>query len=223
MSSLTEMQRKTAYGVLGLLAIVALVAQWLSAAWFGANDIVSIPIRTPVAGASLCPWRQPEADMSTFFPHATSHRTESIALSHHLAELRKRLGRWPGPAENPLQIHRIYAGRQLLGSVLARRVKGEYGAIEIVLAVNTQGRVRDLKMQRLREPTPIAGVLRSPQWLHAFEGKTVESDWRLGHSIPDVPAAARPSAEAVVSGVRSLLILLDAAGRTGTGATVHHH
>ncbi|MBV9470279.1 MAG: hypothetical protein JOZ57_13665, partial [Abitibacteriaceae bacterium] len=124
-------------------------------------------------------------------------------------DIKERLGRWLTPDENPLYLHRVYRNQQPLGTILVRRVKGEYGAIEVVLAVDEQGKVRGLKLQRLREPEPIAQTLRSPHWLAAFEGQTADSHWRLGEAVPEVRAAAQPSAQAIVEGVRSSLILLD--------------
>lgn len=109
----------------------------------------------------------------------------------------------------------------MIGTVITRRVKGEYGVIEIVLAIRVDGRVRGVRLQRLREPKVIADALRSPQWLEAFEGKTFESRWQLGK---DVPTEARSSAQAVIEGVRSLLILLETAEqRRAPAAPVTHH
>lgn len=160
----------------------------------------------------MCPWRQPEADMRACFPGATGYRTEALILTNHLRELNKRLGRRPTPEENPLYVHRVFAGTRQIGSVLARRVKGEYGAIEIVLAVKDNAVVR-LSIQRLREPAPIAQALNSPAWLQSFKGKTIDSSWQ---DISQVPPVARLSAAAVIEGARSLMILHEVGEGEGT-------
>ena len=195
--------------VLTFLTLFGLVALW---------RVVNPPeaplVVTPRAlleAAPMCPWRQPEADMRAFFPGATGYRTETLILTNHLRELQKRLGRRPTPDENPLYVHRVLQGSQQIGSVLVRRVKGEFGAIEIVLAVK-DGTVAGLRLQRLREPAPIAQALNS-SWLHSFVGKTVGSSWQ---DAPPVPAAARVSAAAVVEGARSLLILHEVGTQRGT-------
>lgn len=164
----------------------------------------------------MCPWRQPLADMATFFPGATSYRTETLILTSHLRELKTLLGRFPAPEENPLYVHRVFAGSQQIGSVLARRVKGEYGAIEIVLAIK-DSKVTALRIQRMREPAIIARSLGSKLWLQSFEGKTIDSAWNIG---PNMPVVARFSAQAVVEGARSLLILHEVG--VGHGAALHH-
>jgi hypothetical protein len=159
----------------------------------------------------MCPWRQPEADLRSFFPGATRYATEVRILSGARLELARRLGRMPDPEENSLYVHRVYEVQRPLGAVLTRRVKGEYGAIEIVLAVAPDNRVRGVGVQRLREPPPIARALQSPPWLQSFEGKTAHSAWQMGEDLPTVPREARASARALLDGVRSLLILLHVA------------
>jgi hypothetical protein len=172
----------------------------------------------------MCPWRDPASDLRAFFPAATRHETETRVLSGARLELTRRLGRGPRAEENSLYLHRIYHTDHRLGTVLTRRVKGEYGAIEIVLAVDMRGAIRGLRYQRLREPPPISAALHSPDWVQAFQGRSAVGDWHLGHGIPAVPAAARISAQAVVEGVRSLLVLQETAEQRGLRlAEPHHH
>jgi Na+-translocating ferredoxin:NAD+ oxidoreductase RnfG subunit len=173
----------------------------------------------------MCPWREPESDLRALFPAANRRRTEVRILSGQRLELAKRLGRAPAAEEMALYFHRVYRGDRPLGTVLVRRVKGEYGAIEVVVGVGTDGKVRGVRLQRLREPEPIAEALRSPAWLGSFAGKTVAGAWTLGRDVPDVPAAARPSARAVMEGARSLVILLEVAERRGLPSeeAPHHH
>ena len=94
-----------------------------------------------------------------------------------------------------------------MGGVLTRRVKGEFGAIEIVLAVKNDGRLAGVKLQRIREPESVAKAF-SEAWLRSFRGKSSESNWRLGQDVPAVSDAAKVSALAILEGVRSQLILL---------------
>jgi hypothetical protein len=115
----------------------------------------------------------------------------------------------PAPEENSLRTYCVYRGEQPLGHILTRRAKGQFGAIEIVLAVAQDGQIKGIRLQRLREPEDTSAALQSAAWLSAFSHQTARSDWRLGQAIPDVPPEARASAQAVVESVRSLLILLD--------------
>jgi hypothetical protein len=179
----------------------------------------------PPQTAPMCPWREPQSDLKRFFPGATRYEVETRILSGLRVELAQRLGRTPTGEENALHVYRIYQDKLALGAVLTRRVKGDYGAIELVLAVDPAGQVRGLLLQRLREPDSIAAVLKNPEWLHSFEGRNADSSWKIGGDITEVPSEARLSANAIVEGTRSLLILLAAASLTnapGPAVPSHH-
>jgi hypothetical protein len=158
-----------------------------------------------------------------FFPEATAYQTETRILSGLRSELAARLGRAPTGDENALRVYRVCAGQTVLGSVLNRRVKGEYGAIELIVATDTNRSVRGIKLQRLREPDSIAAALQDPSWQRAFVGKCAEDPWRLGGDLPQVPATARASADAVVQGIRDLLILLTAADQAQRAELAQNH
>ena len=159
----------------------------------------------------LCPWREPERDRHRFFPTSNDVREETLILSGKRTEVARQLGRPATGEENALKVYRILNHDQVLGSVVARRVRGESGVIELLLAVGADGKVVGAKLQRLREPEDVAKVLQSPSWLGAFTGKTNASSWRAGGDIPEVPPAASISATAVLDAARTLLILLGVA------------
>jgi hypothetical protein len=154
----------------------------------------------------MCPWREPQVDMKRFFPGATHFRYETSAFSNKLSNVRKRLGRWPTADEHPLYWHRVYGKKQPLGAILTKRVKGEYGAIEIVLAIQ-DNKVAGMRIQRMREPQSIAQTLNSANWQRSFVGKTSRNGWQLGKDVPSVQPEARNSAQAVIEAVRTLLVL----------------
>ncbi|HLJ57310.1 MAG TPA: hypothetical protein VKT77_19895, partial [Chthonomonadaceae bacterium] len=162
---------------------------------------VRIPVR-PVGEAApsvgLCPWRTPDADRLRYFPGSLSSRDESLILSRQRLALKDRLGRTPLADDNAIIVHRILGPEGPQGVVVTRRVRGECGLIELVLATDSQGRVVGAKLQRHREPEATARALDSPSWLGAFRGKDCCSPWTLGRDIPAVPAEARISAEAVL-------------------------
>ncbi len=218
-----EMRRWILPGAAGALLALIMVL-WLNGS--SPEDKAFDPqVRLPES-APLCPWRDPVSDLKQFFPDATRHAVETRILSGQRVELAERLGRMPTGDENALHVWRIYAGDSVLGSVLTGRVKGEHGVIELVLAVEANGTVRGVRLQRLREPEPIAEALQNPNWLRSFEGRRADSSWKLGEDIPGVPAEARASAMAVIEGTRSLLILLVASEQpvsSSKPATAPHH
>jgi hypothetical protein len=195
-------------------------------AWWATSRGSDLPTHTATAhshieAAPLCPWREPERDLQRFFPSATGAREQLRILSHLRLALIHDLGRPLTAEEFLLRPYRAVRGQERLGTILVRRVKGEFGAIELVLAVTPEGQVKGLRLQRQREPEPIAAALTSPEWLNAFRGKSADSPLRLGEDLPQVPHEAIVSAAAVADGVRSLLVLLRAAetqGRDGGSA-----
>jgi hypothetical protein len=217
------MARTVLFGV-GALAAVLAVVGWRLAQASTQETLVETRVRPPEA-APFCPWREPQADLQRLFPTATRHEPETRILSGHRLELTRRLGRAPTGDENALHLYRIYRDNAPLGTIVTQRVKGAYGAIELVLAADTNHRVCGLLLQRLREPEPIARALQSPDWLQSFNGKDTEADWQLGSDIPNVPPEAGSSAQAVVAGARAAVILLATADQTlpPPSAEPHRH
>lgn len=132
---------------------------------------------------------------------------ETLLLGALRLEILKRLGPGATLRESALDAHRVQrANGTPAGTVLVRRAPGEYGAIELVVGVDPVGRVAGVRVQREREPPPVAAALTSPRWLGALRGKTAGDPWRIGNDVPAVPPAARPSADALAGTVRALLI-----------------
>jgi len=214
---------------LALLGAFALSAFGSYAVWRGSDrssiETISDSRAVPPEAAPLCPWREPEADMRTFFPGATEHRSELRILSGLRGELAERLHREPSGDDNALRLNRICRGEDRLGSILTRRVKGEYGAIELVVAIDNAGAVQGLRLQRLREPESTTTALQDTQWLGSFAGKQASAPWQMGVDIPEVSASARPSAGEIIDGVRTLLVLAEAAEHAPQpgSAKAHHH
>jgi hypothetical protein len=215
--------------ILGALVALAVV---LSVGALRLTAVPEIPLlaATPEAvaarandesGVGLCPWREPETDLKRFFPTATGHRDETLVLSRHRAEIASRLGHPTTGEDNALQIHRVFRGPESLGAIVTRRVRGESGVIELVLAVDDAGNVLGAKLQRLREPDDVARQLQSDAFLGAFRGKTARSDWQLGKAFPSVSAAARSSAAALLDGTHTVLVLLDVGSRLASSGHSH--
>ncbi len=208
---------------IGTVAL-ALVA-WRMSDLSRSREIPFVTNNRPPEAGPLCPWREPESDLKRFFPTATRYEVETRILSGRRLELTEHLGRAPTGDENALRVFPVYNGQTALGFVLTRRVKGEFGAIELVLAVNTNQEICGARLQRLREPASIADALQNSQWLEAFDGRSANSPLKIGQDIPDVPIDARNSADAIADGTRSLLILLEASipdTSAKTVATAHH-
>jgi hypothetical protein len=179
-----------------------------------------------VEPSPICPWRNPERDLQMLFPPATHFVLETCVVSWFTAQIQKRLGRLMQPDENPLRIHHVMLQGASIGSVLVTRVKGEHGAIEVVIGVETNNSIRAVLIQSQREPAEVAAAITSPAWLGSFAGRNAESPLRIGHDLPAVPEKARTSAEAIAAGVRAQLTVLSFAELDKAGgepkAKPHH-
>lgn len=180
---------------------------------------------------ALCPWREPEADLRRFFPGVTAatHHEETVILSTLRPRILKRLGPGAAPLQsNTLRVYRIERGGVPLGTIMIDRVAGEHGAIEVVVALGPDRRVRGLHLQRQREPAPIAAALTDTRWQAALKGKGPDDTWEVGKDLPEVPPAARSSAVALARAVRTLLVSFDIAEtsripKRGTEPPTPHH
>ena len=197
------------------IAVVGLVGGMVGLGYLLKDE--SVGVKTTYArpdafaqkGQAMVPWRNPKQDMAALFPGAPlpdSTIPKVIALSAKRAELLQRLGKDTPLDSNALYLYSI-DGR---GAVLLRRAAGEFGAIEVVLGVDSTGRVVGVRLQRHREPPEIEKALTSPVFLERFSGKTAQSTFELPS---DFPSGAQSSARAVLRAVRALLIEYDAGTR----------
>jgi len=178
---------------------------------------------TPPQLAPLCPWREPQNDLKALFPAASRWELETRILSGMRSELTQRLGRLPTADENALRVYRIFARNEALGEVTTRRVKGSFGAIELVLAADTNGQITGLLLQRLREPEPVATALQAGNWRLWFAGKRADSSWECGDALNQLPVEARTSGQAIVEGAHSTMILLAASEQAQRLSANTHH
>jgi hypothetical protein len=169
----------------------------------------------------MCPWRNPEADLKALFPGATGYRLDRRVLSGQRLELERRLGRRPTAEESALNLYRVHDPAGAMGIVIPQRVKGEYGAIELVIAIGTDGKVKGLHIQRQREPEEVARALLSPKWLAGFEGWDADTPPKAATAPRGMPEAGRKSAAAVAEGVHAVLNLYVVAERSGISAPHH--
>src|SRR5205823_9190064 len=103
---------------------------------------------------------------------AIGYHQERRILSGRVLPLTQRLDRPLQPGETVLDLYQVHAADGSLCRILLRRVRGEYGAVELVVALAPGGEVRGARIQRDREPDPVARALHSPAWLDRFRGRT---------------------------------------------------
>jgi hypothetical protein len=159
--------------------------------------------------SGLCPWRNRLADMQKFFPGSDSAVDTNLVVSSQRLAISRQLGRPTTGDENALRVYRIMRNTNCCGTVIARRVRGEYGLIELVIAVDAgSNAIKGAEIQRLREPEPAATALQSKSWLQLFCGLSESSNWQPVANSPLLPPQAKTSAAAITDAARTALVLL---------------
>lgn len=165
------------------------------------------------AAAALCVWRNPDADIREFFGSG-SYRTVVVRVGAKKAEIERRIGQPLDPDENEMRFWPIIKNGKRVGTVASHLGKGDYGAIEVVMAIedppNGPARIKNIKIQRDRERYREA--LRSRAFLNQFIGKTAASPLRVGQDIKAAHSGAVKSSQVVALSVKKQLVAYEQLG-----------
>jgi hypothetical protein len=161
--------------------------------------------------AGVCVWRFPDKDIKTLFPKATGYKTEVLTYSkEEKVKIESILGAKLDDDETKFNFYRIYKDTTKIGLVLTHSVKGQYGAIEVVIGLQNKydstgeyigASIKNVLIQRDREVK--SKDLRSDKFLSQFINKTVKSKFDNIKLI----AGAEKSSQAIVFSVKKLLIV----------------
>jgi hypothetical protein len=161
--------------------------------------------------AGVCVWRFPDKDIKTLFPKATGYKTEVLTYSkEEKVKIESILGAKLDDDETKFNFYRIYKDTIKIGLVLTHSVKGQYGAIEVVIGLQNKydstgeyigASIKNVLIQRDREVK--SKDLRSDKFLSQFINKTVKSKFDNIKLI----AGAEKSSQAIVFSVKKLLIV----------------
>ena len=178
--------------------------------WNICRSLLAIVILVIVASVSVfadvCVWRNPERTMAKVFPKAHDYKTVDLKISaEKRAAIEQRLGKALDPGERETWTYYEIIGndKSLLGYIIADAEKGEYGVIEIVMGLSTEGVVQQVYIQRARERDK---EFKSKEYLVQFVGKSKEDPLKLGQ---DLKATATLPTQQVAFGVRKMLIMFD--------------
>lgn len=163
--------------------------------------------------ASLCVWRNPESDIREIFGGGT-YRTVTVRVGSHRAAIERAIGTSLDPDETQFTFWPVMQNGRRVGTVASHLGKGDYGAIEVVVAIvdppDAPPKVRAVKIQRDRER--YRQQLRSANFLDQFKGKQAGSLLTVGVDIqPAHPNAVRAS-QVVALSVKKLLVAYEQLG-----------
>lgn len=170
------------------------------------SALVLLGLLASRAAADVCVWRDPDRAMARLFPAASDYKTVDVKIAADaLARIEKRLGKALDPGERDDWIYYAITGPkgEFIGHVLTDAERGEYGAIELVLGVDPEGRTTAIYIQRARERDK---GFKSKAFLGQFIGKTATDPVRFGE---DINGRRSSAAEQVTFGVRKMLVMYD--------------
>jgi hypothetical protein len=131
----------------------------------------------PLFAAVGCELNDPDRDVRRLFPESTSYKTIYVSVSRSggetlLRKIEARLGdRFQGlyeTADVPYTMYQIYKGTELIGYIHGVNQKGQYGGIQVFLALDLEGRIRAFYFQKLTNQE--ARLLRDPSFAKQFVG-----------------------------------------------------
>ena len=159
------------------------------------------------AYGALCVWRNPSADVQEFFGSG-NYRTLVVNVGNQKGAIEREIGTSLDADENVLQFWPVTRNGQRVGTVSTHLGRGDYGAIEVVIAIvhppGQRAKVHAVKIQRDRERH--RQQLRSATFLNQFKGKQANSTLKVGQDIrPAHPQAVRGS-EVVALSVKKMLV-----------------
>jgi hypothetical protein len=126
-------------------------------------------------GAVGCELNDPDRDVKRLFPGATGYKTLYMSVSKRggaplLARIEARLGdTFHGiyeTADVPYTIYEIYCDQERVGYIHGVNHKGQYGGIQVFLALDLHGTIKSFSIQKLT--SQYAKQLRDPAFGRRF-------------------------------------------------------
>ncbi len=171
-----------------------------------------------------CELDDPDRDIRRIFPEATGYRTEYITLAERggaalVAEVERKLGDRLDPVYEGIDVPHAYytvlKGKETIGRVHGVNQKGTFGAMQLILATDPEGRILDFYYQRISSPE--AKAFRDKAFTRRFVGLTLADFFQhtVDPKVGPLAAIENPSTkgvkdfEATIRGLRKNLILLD--------------
>jgi hypothetical protein len=161
--------------------------------------------------ASLCVWRSPDADIASIYGSGSYRTVFQDIDGARRARIEKTLGFALDADETQFKFFPVFKGSKQVGTVMTHAGKGQFGAIEVVVAVTDTGAgavVKLVRIQRDREKAKAA--LRGAAFLDQFRGMNSHDDFTVGPDglKPAMPDAVK-SSQSVAQAVRKLLVIYD--------------
>jgi hypothetical protein len=144
--------------------------------------ILGLLFMQSVFAAVGCDLNDPDRDVKRLFPGSTGYKTYYVSIQQKggkalLTKVEQRLGdKFSGLYETmevPYTVYEIYKDKQVAGYIHGVNQKGQYGGIQVFLALDKKGVIRNLYYQKMTNQS--AKTFRSETFTKQF----------IGLSLPD--------------------------------------
>ena len=143
--------------------------------------LLILVMAVPALGAVGCDLNDPDRDVARLFPDSTGYRTSYAAIDKRggaplLKRVETRLGdQFHGIYETidvPYTIYEIFAGKKKIGYIHGVNQKGQFGGIQVFVALDLEGRIKSVYIQRMTNQW--AKKLKDPKFCRQFAGLTLK-------------------------------------------------
>jgi hypothetical protein len=128
-----------------------------------------------------CDLNDPDRDVARLFPESNGYKTSYLSIDKRggeamLRRIEKRLGdSFHGLYETidvPYTIYEIRSGARKIGYIHGVNQKGQYGGIQVFVALDLDGRIKSFYIQKMTSQS--AKKLRDPKFGRLFAGLTIK-------------------------------------------------
>jgi hypothetical protein len=190
--------------------------------------VLAYLVVSPLSAAVGCDLNDPDRDVKRLFPESTGYKTLYVSIAQKggealLRQVEARLGdRFQGLYETidvPYTMYQVFRGADLIGYIHGVNQKGQYGGIQVFLALDLEGTIRAFYFQKLTSQH--AKKLRDPKFGEQFVSLNLKDFYDydvVGHPSSGESRIARvqnpaPEAEsdfrAALRAAKKNLILVD--------------
>ncbi len=155
----------------------------------------------PLFAAVGCDLNDPDRDVKRLFPESTGYKTLYVSIAQKggeglLRQIEDRLGDpFHGLYETidvPYTMYQVFRGKELIGYIHGVNQKGQYGGIQVFLALDLEGTIRAFYFQKLTSRQ--AKVLREPEFGEQFVGLNLKDFYAYDIASPPATGEKRVGA-----------------------------
>ena len=171
-----------------------------------------------VYAAAGCTLNDPDRDIKRLFPKATNYKTEFITIQKRggkelvkeiEAKLKDKFDPKYESLEVPYAYYTVLEKKRVIGYVHGVNQKGMYGGLQLILATDPNGVIKDFYYQKITSPE--SKKFRSKKFVKQFIGLSLADFYTkdLIKTIKDPSKKSSLDYQATLRGLKKNLILLD--------------